>query len=193
MARTSTGARERILAGTTLLLRQGGYSAAGINEVVALSNAPKGSVYHYFPAGKNQFVAESLVNYESMIAELIQSSLCGTASLEARVKKFFNRVTERMAQANFTQSCAVGATILSAPSDSRSLQMQCDETLARWAGVAAECLTDIPEKERARAARTLISLLEGAQICARASRSERPLKEAAACFIIYAKTLVSPV
>ena len=45
--------RARSLILTTLdLLRRGGLSGAGINQVVAASRAPKGSVYHYFPWGK---------------------------------------------------------------------------------------------------------------------------------------------
>jgi TetR/AcrR family transcriptional regulator, lmrAB and yxaGH operons repressor len=192
MARNSTGARERIIDGTTVLLRQGGYSAAGVNEVVAVSKAPKGSVYHYFPAGKEQFVSESLVNYEIAISTLIRSTLSDTSSLEKRVKKFFNRISQRMALSSFTQSCAVGATILSLPSGSELLQKQCSETLDVWANVAAECLVEVPKAKRACAARVLISLLEGAQISARASQSDRPLKEAAVCFLAFVKTLLPP-
>jgi TetR/AcrR family transcriptional regulator, lmrAB and yxaGH operons repressor len=190
MARTATGARERILDGTTVLLRQGGYAAAGVNEVVAVSKAPKGSVYHYFPAGKDQFVSESLANYEIMISTLIGSTLGAKGSLESRVKKFFNRISQRMALSNFTQSCAVGTTILSIPSGNVLLQKQCSATLDAWAKVAAESLVEIPEAKRAVAGRVLVSLLEGAQMSARANQSDHPLKEAAVCFLAFAKTLL---
>ena len=35
------------------LLRRRGYHGAGLNEVVAGSGAPRGSVYHHYPQGKD--------------------------------------------------------------------------------------------------------------------------------------------
>ncbi|MBK6804952.1 MAG: TetR/AcrR family transcriptional regulator [Betaproteobacteria bacterium] len=44
--------RERMLDAAIGLMRHGGLAAAGMNEIVAASGAPKGSVYHHFPDGK---------------------------------------------------------------------------------------------------------------------------------------------
>ena len=42
--------RDAIVAAAVNLFRQRGFSATGMNDIVAESGAPKGSVYYYFPA-----------------------------------------------------------------------------------------------------------------------------------------------
>ncbi len=37
-----------------------GYHATGISEILKKSNAPKGSLYYYFPQGKEQLAQEAL-------------------------------------------------------------------------------------------------------------------------------------
>jgi TetR/AcrR family transcriptional repressor of lmrAB and yxaGH operons len=46
-----TSPRGKLIESAITLLRRTGLSGAGINEIVRISGAPKGSVYHYFPAG----------------------------------------------------------------------------------------------------------------------------------------------
>ena len=42
------------------LLRERGAAGVTIDEVLARSGAPRGSVYHHFPEGRNQILAEAL-------------------------------------------------------------------------------------------------------------------------------------
>jgi len=58
-----TAARARMLDATIGLMRRGGLTRAGVNEIVAASGAPKGSVYHFFPDGKRQIAVEALERY----------------------------------------------------------------------------------------------------------------------------------
>jgi AcrR family transcriptional regulator len=44
--------RQPIVNAAVTLFRRQGYSATGLNDIVDESGAPKGSLYHYFPAGK---------------------------------------------------------------------------------------------------------------------------------------------
>ena len=53
--------RDRILDATIRLLRRQGYTATGIKQIVAEGDAPLGSVYHYFPGGKEQIGVEALL------------------------------------------------------------------------------------------------------------------------------------
>ena len=44
--------RSRILTAAQRLFRKRGYHATGLNDILELAHAPKGSMYHHFPGGK---------------------------------------------------------------------------------------------------------------------------------------------
>lgn len=48
----ATDTRSRILKAAQRLFRKRGYHATGLNDILELAQAPKGSMYHHFPAGK---------------------------------------------------------------------------------------------------------------------------------------------
>src|SRR5450756_655642 len=60
----STPPRHRgaIVRAAATLFRRNGFAATGINEIIEVSGAPKGSLYHYFPGGKDQ-IAEAAVRF----------------------------------------------------------------------------------------------------------------------------------
>ena len=67
--------RERMIESAITLMRRSGYSGVGINEVLAESGAPKGSMYHYFPDGKRQVAAEALTTYAGRVVAFIDEGL----------------------------------------------------------------------------------------------------------------------
>ena len=52
-------ARENIITAACELLEQKGFHATSINDIVERSQAPKGSLYYYFPDGKDQIAVGS--------------------------------------------------------------------------------------------------------------------------------------
>jgi TetR/AcrR family transcriptional repressor of lmrAB and yxaGH operons len=44
--------RERLITTAAALFREKGYHGTGLSEILAKANAPKGSLYHHYPAGK---------------------------------------------------------------------------------------------------------------------------------------------
>ena len=54
--------RGAIVWAAATLFRRNGYAATGINEIAELAGAPKGSLYHYFPDGKDQ-IGEAAVRF----------------------------------------------------------------------------------------------------------------------------------
>jgi TetR/AcrR family transcriptional repressor of lmrAB and yxaGH operons len=185
----ATGARDRFKGAALTLLRQGGLSAAGLNEVVTLAHAPKGSLYHYFPAGKLQLVSEALDVYREAVNKRISESLKGRDRLRVRVYRMFRSVERQMAETSFSQSCAVGTVVLDLRPEDGDLRQVCESVLAEWAMVAAHHLHELPDARRANAGRVLVTLLEGAQLAARAARNGSPLREAAEAFLMYADAI----
>ena len=52
--------RERILRASGELFRRQGYMGTGVKQIVAEAGAPFGSIYHFFPGGKEELGAETI-------------------------------------------------------------------------------------------------------------------------------------
>src|SRR5258706_16218094 len=52
--------RDRMIDGAIRLLSQQGLQATSFGEVLELTGAPRGSVYHHFPGGKDQLVGAAV-------------------------------------------------------------------------------------------------------------------------------------
>ena len=54
------GVKQRMVEGAVVLLAKHGLQATSFSDVLALTGAPRGSVYHHFPEGKGQLVASAV-------------------------------------------------------------------------------------------------------------------------------------
>jgi TetR/AcrR family transcriptional repressor of lmrAB and yxaGH operons len=67
--------RANILLAMATLIEKQGYHATGLNDIIALSGSPKGSVYYYFPEGKEQIGIEAVRESGELIASRLKALL----------------------------------------------------------------------------------------------------------------------
>ena len=60
MEKNKGKSRQKILETAADLFKSQGYHATGLNQIIKESGAPKGSIYHYFPGGKEELAIESI-------------------------------------------------------------------------------------------------------------------------------------
>ena len=60
MAQPERGPRERMVFSAAQLVRRDGVTATGMRDVAEHAGAPRGSLQHYFPGGKEQLVNEAV-------------------------------------------------------------------------------------------------------------------------------------
>jgi hypothetical protein len=60
--------RQPIVNTALTLFRRQGYSRTGLNEIVDVSGAPKGSLYHYFPLGKSSIAVAAVTEAGRRVA-----------------------------------------------------------------------------------------------------------------------------
>jgi TetR/AcrR family transcriptional regulator, lmrAB and yxaGH operons repressor len=78
--------RSRILTAAQRLFRKRGYHATGLNDILELARAPKGSMYHHFPGGKEAIgvcVIEDITR--GLLGLLAQSRARSTEALVLQV------------------------------------------------------------------------------------------------------------
>jgi len=61
--------RRPIVDAAVTLFRRQGYAGTGLNDIVDASGAPKGSLYHYFPAGKASIAIAAVEEAAKRVAE----------------------------------------------------------------------------------------------------------------------------
>ena len=67
--------RTRMLEATGRLIRERGYHGTSLNDILAASGAPRGSLYFHFPGGKDQLVIEATKMTITETTELLEQAL----------------------------------------------------------------------------------------------------------------------
>lgn len=171
--------RERIVRSAGQLIRTKGVSGTGLREVVETAEAPRGSLQHYFPEGKDQLVSEALLWMGSVAARRVErvmskldpptpsGLLAGT--IEPWRKEFLNL--------GYEGGCPLVAAAADVSATSDGIRTVLQRAFQGWLEPMAAALvrTGVPQERAGTLATMIISALEGAIILSRISRDTGPL------------------
>lgn len=173
-----TGSRERILETTARLLREQGYHATGLNQIIKESCAPKGSLYYHFPGGKEQLAAEAVIEGGRVARDLFAAAFSEGRTTAQALDHFVLTVMEELKESCFIHGCPVATVALEASATSDPIHQACTRVFSGFEDFLTGCLVregHPPERAR-QVALTLLSCWEGALILSRAHRDLRPLE-----------------
>ncbi|MGV0739357.1 TetR/AcrR family transcriptional regulator [Mycobacterium syngnathidarum] len=171
--------RARMLGSAVEVLRERGAAGVTIDEVLARSDAPRGSVYHHFPGGRRQILMEALRYAADTIGDVIGAETSDSAwNLVRRFVEFWDHV---LAGSDFTAGCPVVAVAIAAPDEEPDLTAAAGAIFDRWrAALTADFVADgFDESDASSLAVMCIAALEGAVVLCRSSRSVDPLHDVA--------------
>jgi TetR/AcrR family transcriptional repressor of lmrAB and yxaGH operons len=173
--------RGKIVRAAAMLFRRVGYTATGMNDIVALSGAPKGSVYHYFPGGKEQIAHEALGYAGALVTHTLTDLARKCPSTAAMVKCYANMLVEWLSESDFQDGCPVTTTLLETASSMPSLSQLGRDIFGEWQAIfAAKLVADgLSEKRAASLAALALSSIEGALVLARVAREGTPIEHVA--------------
>jgi len=168
----------RIIRATLDLLSQSGLSGVGINQVVAASAAPKGSIYHFFPGGKTELASVALKEAEQGEGQWFRGIFHRQLSIVEKVDLLFTDAARLLEESGFMKGCPVAAVALDLDRDSEGLRAVCHAIFTTWQNIIAAGLNEVPEAERAQVAEFILATLEGALILSRTEATKDPLLRA---------------
>lgn len=173
--------RDRILDATIRLLRRQGYTATGIKQIVSEGNAPLGSVYHYFPGGKEQIGIEALMRSGERMRETLERA-GDAADLPAAINHYFVHHAERLRDSDYSRGCPIATVALETSSDIEPIRQACEDVFASWRTTFAQVLRDagVSETDAEPLATFVLSSYEGALTMSRALRDIQPMLTAGA-------------
>jgi AcrR family transcriptional regulator len=163
--------------GAVRLLATQGVEGTSFKEVLAMADAPRGSVYHHFPGGK----------LELLHAALDRVSGRGVATMEAARGQSATAVLEcflglwraLLDYSDLAAGCAVVAVTVTGPAG--ELLDHVGTIFRNWTEHLAELFVigGMSEDEANRVATVAIAASEGAVLLSRARRSREPFDEVA--------------
>ncbi|MBF6346335.1 TetR/AcrR family transcriptional regulator [Nocardia cyriacigeorgica] len=176
-----TDTRTRLVATTAALLQRQGYESTSVKRIITEAGATYGSLYHFFPDGKEQLAAEALRFGAEDFADLLRRGLSTSDDPSEAIANCALLLADTLRESDWTDGCPVAATALEIIGRSPLIQQTADEALKQWREPIAAKLRDGGMSENAAAALacTVLSTLEGAELLSRVSGDDEPLQIAA--------------
>jgi AcrR family transcriptional regulator len=175
VARTSD-TRTRLLDAGAALFRRQGYAGTGVKRIVEQGHAPWGSVYHFFPGGKEQLGVEAVTRSGARFRRLLESVIDGT-DVVASVRAMFALSATALEASDYADGCPIATVALEAASTSEPLRTACAQVFEAWVATLGARL--VAGGVDAGAAGELavfgLAAFEGAIVLCRTARSTRPL------------------
>jgi TetR/AcrR family transcriptional repressor of lmrAB and yxaGH operons len=167
--------RDRFLVTAARLLRERGFAATSIGDVVAASGAPKGSLYFHFPGGKDELAAEAIAASAAETCAAMRAALAAD-TLESGLDAVFAYLGSELAASDFRAGCPIGTVAGESPLAPR-VRQRVAEAFGSWEEVICERLERGGAKRKSahELAVFVLSAIEGALLLAKAQRSAAPL------------------
>jgi AcrR family transcriptional regulator len=174
--------RERIVQRSAELFRRQGFAATGVKQIVAEASAPFGSIYHFFPGGKEQLGEEVIRHSGALYGQLIDAFFKPGDDPVAATREFFAAAAVAVRESDYADACPIATVALEVSSTSEPMRQACADVFDGWIDGATQRLLEcgLPRKRARALAFSMIAALEGAFVLARALRSTEPIEAAGA-------------
>jgi TetR/AcrR family transcriptional repressor of lmrAB and yxaGH operons len=187
--------RQRMVAAARQLIRERGYHATALSDVVQRSAAPRGSLYYHFPEGKGQMAAEAADSHARQHVEEINRVAGSSSSAEELVRGYFDLAREGMVNSGYQRGCAVAPLVIEASEESEELGEVSFRSFSIMVdGMAFQLIVLGVENAAARElAHALVAAAQGAMVTSRALRSPEPFDAVQAVLADRARSLTAGI
>ncbi len=172
-----TNSRDKLLNAASMLFRKQGYNATSLSQITELSESPRGSVYYYFPGGKEQLAKEAIKETGDRIKDLIKETLSLYESPAIGINEYIKRIARQLEKTDERTTISLVAMSSEVWSTNETLRQICEKVYYDWEQVYVQSLINSGyEKEEATRLSTAIqSIIEGAYTLSLTKKSTEPL------------------
>lgn len=169
--------RERILDSCGELFRRQGYAGTGLKAILAASNAPYGSLYHFFPGGKEELGVAALEAGGVTYRELVEAVYGDGIDVVTATENFFEGAAAVVAATDFADACPIATVALEIASTSEPMRAAAADAFESWLTVLEDRIV-AAGVARGRARELAVEMfcaIEGAFLLSRTTRSVEPI------------------
>jgi len=169
--------RDRIVIASAELFRRQGLTATGLKQISAEAQAPFGSIYHFFPGGKDELADEVIRRSGAFYLLLFEAIMEPAPDVATGVRDFFAGAGETLRSTDFEDACPIAVVALEVASTSDRLRQASAEVFTSWidAAVARFAAAGIPPAQAHDLALEVLMALEGAFLFCRTLRTTEPM------------------
>lgn len=172
--------RDRIIVATNELFRRQGYNGTSLSQISKASNATIGSIYHFFPGGKEALGVAVIETTGAVYRELFDSIAGQAESPTDAFIDFFNGAAAVLEESDFIDPCPIGTIAREVANSNQPLREAAERAIDSWIAAAREHLVaaEVGEDEAQDLATIFVALVEGMFVISRTKRSTAPLTAA---------------
>jgi AcrR family transcriptional regulator len=168
-----TGTRDRILTATSELFRRHGYHGTSLKQVTTLAAAPTGSLYHFFPGGKDDLTLTVITTSGEAYRQLFELVADAAPDPAQAVSDFFEAAALMLEETDYIDPCPIGTVAREVASTNNTLREGTDQVFRGWIATAAERFErhGLPHDSADRLATTVVAA--GRRLRPRPSQTRR--------------------
>jgi TetR/AcrR family transcriptional regulator, lmrAB and yxaGH operons repressor len=172
--------RIRLVESAAELFSRQGFGATGIKAVLTAASAPYGSLYHFFPGGKQELGAAALTYGGARYREMLESVYPPGAEVVEATAASFVQAADLLEETDYSYACPIATIALEVASNDELMRIAAADAFESWLEVLEQRFTAAGmTAERARdVAVEVFCLIEGALLLARTTRSLLPVHSA---------------
>lgn len=180
------------MAASAELFRRHGYTGTGLKQIVSKAGAPFGSLYHFFPGGKEQLGAEVIRESGMLYAQLFDIFIAPAADPVRGIEEAFAGAAVTLQETDYADACPIATVALEVASTSEPLRQATAEVFAAWIAKGTETFArfELSEEDARRLTIAVITSLEGAFVLSRSLRDVEPLAVAGEAAVALAEKLL---
>lgn len=158
-----------------------GYHATGISEILKKSNAPKGSLYYYFPQGKEQLAQEALQKTAEKISKEILDVLAKASTPLEGLQQHLIYIAQKIEKDLFQPNVSISLIALETFSSNEIIRLECERTFQQIQNIYKNSFLkmDLQEEYADFLAMTMVMLTEGAITLSLTKKNTQPLHQLA--------------
>lgn len=163
---------------TSRLFRIRGYYGVGLNDIIEESGIPKGSLYHYFPKGKEQLAIEAIQHTKELVLGKIKELF---ESIEDPVEAFqehFYKLSKVLENDTNLLGFPIGTVAGEKHSTCDAIRVTCQSAFEEWQGIYTKKLlvAGFNAQEAKDLSVVINALIEGGILLSLTQKSGAPLK-----------------
>jgi AcrR family transcriptional regulator len=165
-----------MVASAAVMLREHGVRGTSFGRVLKHSGAPRGSISHHFPAGKQEMIHAAVAAAGQEISTLLRIAAEHGATAADLVDAACTYFSEGLKRTNYRAGCPVAA-VANEAFDDGPLRQAAVAAMNDWVQILSGTLRDEghPHAEADGLAQLSVAAIEGALMMTRVQRSPTPL------------------